>query len=129
MIETDAAIDELILKLENFAGLKALPQNAREILLSAINDIVREKLLEVVRDARRFSDEYQAKAEAERMKLLIEPERKGRRKTGLSNAQKAEYWDSLAQLFHRHMPPHHPDYPACAEADRRRQPQAAAQRR
>jgi hypothetical protein len=120
-------IDELIIQLENFAGLQALPQTAREILLSAINDIFREKLLEVVRDARRFSDEYQAKVEAERMKLLIEPERK-RRKSGLSNAQKAEYWDGLAQLFRSHMPPHHPDHQASAEADRRKQAQPAAQR-
>jgi hypothetical protein len=104
-------IDELILKLEDFAGLKALPQTAREIIQSAINDILREKILEVVRDARRFSEEYQAKVEAEAMKLLIEPERKSRRKTGLSNTQKAEYWDGLAQLFRRHMPPPHPDHP------------------
>jgi hypothetical protein len=118
-------IDDLIIQLEHFAGIRGLKQTAREILLSAINDIFREKLLEVVRDARRFAEEYQAKAEAEAMKLLIEPERK-RRKSGLSNAQKAEYWDSLAQLFRSHMP-HDPG--SLAEADnRRRQTQPAAQR-
>jgi len=126
MIETDA-IDELILKLENIAGYKALPQTAREIIASAINDRVEEKfrvkILEVVRDARRYAAAYQAKAEAEAMRLLIEPERK-RRKKGLSDTQKAEYWDSLAQLFRSHMPPQDP---ACAEADRRRQAQPGAQ--
>jgi hypothetical protein len=116
-------IDDLIIQLENFAGIRGLKQTAREILLSAINDIFREKLLEVVRDARRFAEEYQEKAEAERMKLLIEPERK-RRKSGLSNAQKAEYWDSLAQLFRSHMP----HDPGGAEADRRRQAQPGARR-
>lgn len=121
-------LDEIILKLEDFAGLKALPQAAREIIQSAINDRVEEKfrakILEVVNEARRYAAAYQAKVEAEAMKLLIEPERK-RRKSGLSNAQRAEYWDSLAQLFRSHMPPD----PAClAEADRRRQAQPAARR-
>ena len=118
-------IDDLIIQLENFAGYSALPHSAREIIQSAINERLRAKLLEVVSEARRYAAAYQAKVEAEAIKLLIEPERK-RRKSGLSNAQKAEYWDGLAQLFRSHMPPD----PAClAEADnRRRQTQPAAQR-
>ena len=120
------AIDELILKLEDFAGLKALPQTAREIIGSAINDRVEEKfrakILEVVSEARRYAAGYQQQAEAEAMRLLIEPEPKPRRKAGLSNTQKAEYWDGLAKLFRGHMP----HDPAClAEADRRRQAQPA----
>jgi hypothetical protein len=99
------AIDELIRQLETFAGLKALPQTARDIIQSVIDDRLRESLEKVAREASRYADTYrrQAKIDAEPV-LLVEPtQRRGRRK-GLSNRQKADYWDGLEQVIRSHIP-------------------------
>ncbi len=100
-------IDELITQLETFAGLRALPHTARDIIQSAINDRLRESLEKVAREARRYAESYQAKAEADAQPvLLVEPPKRQarRKKKEWSNAQKADYWGGLEQVIRREMP-------------------------
>jgi hypothetical protein len=105
------AIDELIIQLETFAGLRALPHTARDIIQSAINDRLRESLEKVAREARRYSESYKAKAKAKaeadaQPVLLVEPPKRQarRKKNEWNNAQKADYWGGLEQVIRREMP-------------------------
>ena len=99
------AIDDLITQLESFAGFQSLPLAAREISQTFIDTRLRESLEKAAREARRYSENYKAQAETEAVLLLVEPpKRQRRRKQGLSNRQKADYWNGMEQLLRGEMP-------------------------
>jgi len=101
-------IDDLFIQLKSFAGVEVLPLTAREILETFIDDKVREKfqtkLAKVARELQQRSEHYHAKAETDALMMLIEPEpQKARRRKGLTNAQKAEYYADAGQIVRSHM--------------------------
>jgi hypothetical protein len=122
-------IDELLYQLQHFGGMKILPQAAREMIESFIAEKVAEKynakLEETAREMRRYALTYQAKVDADAVRLLVEPPKPQtrRKKKGLSDSQKAEYWDGAEQMIRSKMSR---DSACLAEADRRRQDQPDA---
>jgi hypothetical protein len=101
-------IDELFYQLQNFGGMTILPQTVRGMIESFINDKLAEKynakLEETAREMRRYAMTYQAKVDAEAVRLLVEPPKpQTRRRKGLSDSQKAEYWDGAEQMIRSKM--------------------------
>ena len=101
-------IDELLYQLQNFGGIKILPNAARQMIESFINDKLAEKynakLEETAREMHRYALTYQAKVDAEAVRLLVEPPKpQTRRKKGLSDSQKAEYWDGAERMIRSKM--------------------------
>jgi len=102
-------IDDLFIQLKSFAGVEVLPLTARQIIETFVDDNVREKfqtkLARVARELQQRAEHYHAKAETDSLMALIEPEpQKARRKKGLTNAQKAEYYADAGQIIRSHMP-------------------------
>ena len=101
-------IDDLFIQLKSFAGMEVLPLTARQIIETFVDDKVREKfqtkLAKVARELQQRSEHYHAKAETDALMMLIEPEpQKARRRKGLTNAQKAEYYADAGQIVRSHM--------------------------
>jgi hypothetical protein len=101
-------IDDLFVQLKSFAGVEFLPLTAREIIETFIDDKVREKfqtrLAKLARELQQRAEHFHAKAETDALMMLIEPEpQKARRKKGLSNTQKAEYYRDAGQIVRGHM--------------------------
>ena len=122
-------IDELLYQLQHFGGITILPNTARQMIESFITDKINEKynakLEETAREMHRYAMTYQAKVDAEAVRLLVEPPKPQtrRKKKGLSDRQKAEYWEGAERMIRSKMSHNS----AClAEADRRRQDQPDA---
>jgi DNA-binding protein H-NS len=109
-------IDELLYQLQHFGGITILPNTARQMIESFINDKITEKhnakLEETARDMRRYALTYQAKVDADAVRLLVEPPKpqtrpkkgqSGARKSQLSDSQKAEYWDGAGRMIRSRM--------------------------
>jgi hypothetical protein len=121
-------IDELLYQLQHFGGMKILPNSARQMIESFLADKITEKynakLEETAREMHRYALTYQAKMDAEAARLLVEPPKpQTRRKKGLSDSQKREYWNGAERMIRSKMSR---DSACLAEADKRRQDQPDA---